>query len=146
MPEPLPKVGVLLACLWQMHKLQIHKLVSRHNHLNVSTMYSIFEFELLSYRQAFLESTEISTSEEQNALEKAPVQFMALRILSRKAVVQFMALQILSGKAVVQFIPFQKLSRNIQFLVWFYMSSWSGTYSIENITLFNALYQQCQHR
>ena len=51
-------------------------------------MYSIFdwkEFELLSYRCAFLESTEISASEELNALEKAPVQFMALRILSGKA-------------------------------------------------------------
>ena len=58
MPQTLPKVGVLLACLWQMHKLQIHKLVSRHDHLNISTMYNIFdwkEFELLAYRQAFLE-------------------------------------------------------------------------------------------
>ena len=59
----------------------------------------------------------------QNALEKTPVQFMALQILSGKAVVQFMALQILSGKAVVQFIPFRKLSGKIQFLVWFYMSN-----------------------
>ena len=88
---------------WQMHKLQIHKLVSRHDHLNISTMYSIFdwkEFELLSYRQAFLESTEINAPEEQNALEKAPVQF----------------------------IPFRKLSGKIQFLVWFYTSNWNGTY------------------
>ena len=41
-------------------------------------MYSVFdwkEFEILSYRQAFLESTEISASEELNALEKAPDQF-----------------------------------------------------------------------
>ena len=52
---------------WQMHKLPIHKLVSRHDHLNISTMYSVFdwkEFEILSYRWAFLESTEISASEE----------------------------------------------------------------------------------
>ena len=45
---------------WQMHKFQIHKLVSRRDHLNISTMYSVFdwkEFEILSYRQAFLEST-----------------------------------------------------------------------------------------
>ena len=55
-----------------MHKLQIHKLVFRCDHLNISTVYSVFdfEFELLSYRQAFLESTEISASEEPNALEK----------------------------------------------------------------------------
>ena len=42
-------------------------------------MYSVFdlkEFELLSYRRAFLESTEISASEEPNASEKAPVQFV----------------------------------------------------------------------
>ena len=78
---------------WQKHELQIHKLVSRCDHLNISTMYSVFdwkEFEILSYRQAFLESTEISASEELNALEKAPAQFMALRILSRKGEVQFM--------------------------------------------------------
>ena len=49
---------------------------------------------------------EISASEELNALEKAPVQFMAL--------------QKLSGKAPVQFIPFRKLSGKIDFLVWFY--------------------------
>ena len=72
---------------WQMHKLQIHKLVSRCDHLNISTMYSVFDwkkFEILSYRQAFLESIEISASEEPNALVKAPVQFMPLRKLSRK--------------------------------------------------------------
>ena len=34
---------------------------------------------MLSYRQAFLESTEISASEELNALEVAPAQFMALQ-------------------------------------------------------------------
>ena len=70
-----------------MHKLQIHKLVSRHDHLNVSTMYSIFdckEFEILSYRWAFLESTEISASEEPNALKKALVQFLPLWKLSGK--------------------------------------------------------------
>ena len=40
--------------------------------------------QLLSYRQAFLESTEISASVEPNALEKVPVQYMALWKLSRK--------------------------------------------------------------
>ena len=91
---------------------QMHKLVSRHDYLNISTMYNIFElkdFELLSYRRAFLESTKTSASEEQNALEKAPVQFMELQIISRKA--------------PVQFIPFWKLSGKIQFLVWFYTSN-----------------------
>ena len=93
-------------------------------------MYSIFdwkEFELLSYRWAFLESTKISASEETNALEKAPVQFMALRILSEKAPAQFVVFQILSGKAPVQFIPFRKLSGKIHFLVSFYTSNWNGT-------------------
>ena len=37
----LPNVGVLLAWFWQMHKFQIHKLVSRHDHFNISTMYSV---------------------------------------------------------------------------------------------------------
>ena len=68
---------------------------------------------ILSYRRAFLESTEISASEEPNILEKAPVQFMALRKLSRKA--------------PVQFIPFRKLSGKIHFIVWFYTSSWKRT-------------------
>ena len=48
-------------------------------------MYSVFdwkEFEILSYRRAFLESAEISASEEPNALEKAPVHFMLLWKLS----------------------------------------------------------------
>ena len=102
---------------WQMHKLQIHKLVSRHDHLNISTMYSVFdwkEFEILSYRQAFLESTKISASEELNALEKAPPQFMALWILS--------------GKGSVQFMPFRKLSGKCHFLFRFCMSNWSETY------------------
>ena len=77
---------------WQMHKLQIHKLVSRRDHLNISTMYSVFdwkEFEILSYSCAFLESTKISASEELNALEKAPAHFMVLGILRGKGEVQF---------------------------------------------------------
>ena len=103
---------------WQMHKLQFHKLVSRCDHLNISTMYSVFdwkEFEILSYRQAFLESTEISASEELNALEKAPAQFMALRILS--------------GKGEVQIMPFRKLSGKCHFLLRFCTSNWSETYT-----------------
>ena len=50
---------------WQMQKLQIYVLVSRCDHLNISIMYSIFdwkEFELLSYRWAFLKSTKITAS------------------------------------------------------------------------------------
>ena len=108
----------------QMHKLQIHKLVTRHDHLNISTMYSVFdwkEFEILSYRQAFLESTEISASEELNALEKAPAQFMALWILS--------------GKGEVQFMPFRKLSGKCHFLLRFCTSNWSETYTRIEITL-----------
>ena len=47
---------------------------------------------------AILDSTEISASEEPNALEKTPVQFMRLWKLSRKAEVQIMPFQKLSGK------------------------------------------------
>ena len=48
-----------------------------------------------SYRQVFLESAEISASEDPNASEKVPVQFM----------------------------PLQKLSGKVHFLVRFYTSS-----------------------
>ena len=44
-------------------------------------MYSVLDrkkFEILSYRLAFLESTEISASEELNVLEKAPAQFYGI--------------------------------------------------------------------
>ena len=58
----------------------------------------MFFTEILSYRQAFLDSTEISASEELNALGKAPGQFRALQILSRKGEVQFMPFWKLSGK------------------------------------------------
>ena len=80
-------------------------------------MYSVFdwkEFEILTYRQAFLESAEISASEELNALEKAPAQFMVL--------------QILSGKGEVQIMPFPKLSGKCHFLLRFCTSNWSETY------------------
>ena len=60
---------------------------------------------MLSYRQAFLESTEISASEELNVLEMTPAQFMAL--------------QILGGKGEVQIMPFRKLSGKCHFLLWF---------------------------
>ena len=53
------------------------------------------EYEI---RQGFLESTEISASEELNALEVTPAQFMALRILCRKGEVQIKPFQKLSGK------------------------------------------------
>ena len=102
---------------WQMNKLQIHKLVSRCDHLNVSMMYSIFdwkEFEILSYRWAFLQSMEIRASEEPNALKKEPAQFLPLHKLS--------------GKAPVQFMPFWKLSGKCHFLVRFCTSNWSETY------------------
>ena len=59
----------------------------------------------LSYRQEFLESTEISASEELNALEVTPAQFMVL--------------QILGGKGEVQIMPFRKLSGECHFLLRF---------------------------
>ena len=51
-----------------MHKLQIHKLVSKCDHWNVSTMYSTGSvYAVLEIKQAFLDSTEISASKEPNA-------------------------------------------------------------------------------
>ena len=112
---------------WQMHKLQMHKLVSRRDHLNISTMYSVFdwkEFEILSYKRAFLEYR--NKCFWRNALEKAPAQFMTLRILS--------------GKGPVQFMPFRKLSGKCHFLVQFCTSNWSETYmysKLHSIILYN---------
>ena len=80
------------------------------------------EFELLSYRQAFLESTKISASEEPNALEKVPVQFMPLWKLS--------------GKVPVQFMPLQKLSGKFHFLLRFYTSSCKRTYILNILTTY----------
>ena len=110
----------LVSCwhvFWQIHKFQIHKLVSRRDHLNISTMYSVFdwkEFKIFSYRRAFLESTEISASEDLNALEKAPPQIIPLRILS--------------GKGVVQIMPFRKLGGKFHFFLWFCTRKRSKTY------------------
>ena len=56
---------------------------------------------------AFLESTEISASEDLNALEKAPPQILPLRILS--------------GKGEVQIMPFWKLGGKCHFLLQFCM-------------------------
>ena len=70
---------------------------------------------------AFLESTKISPSEELNALEKAPAQFMVLWILRGKGEVQIMPLRILSGKGEVQIMPFRKLGRKCHFLLRFCM-------------------------
>ena len=47
-------------------------------------MYSILNLNYYHYRWVFLESTEVNASEEPNALEKAPAQFMPLWKLSRK--------------------------------------------------------------
>ena len=69
--------------------------------------------------RAFLESTEISASEDLNALEKAPSQLMALRTLSGKGEVQIMPLWILSGKGEVQIMSFWKLSGKCHFLLRF---------------------------
>ena len=48
-------------------------------------MYSVFdwkEFEIISYRRAFLESTKLSASAEPTALQKAQVHFMPLQKIS----------------------------------------------------------------
>ena len=64
--------------------------------------------------QGHLESTEISASEDLNALEKAPPQIIPLRILSRKGAVQIM--------------PFWKLGGKFHFFLWFCTHKRSKTY------------------
>ena len=64
--------------------------------------------------RAFLESTEISASEDLNALEKAPPQIMPLRILS--------------GKGAVQIMPFRKLGGKFHFFLRFCTRKRSKTY------------------
>ena len=59
-------------------------------------------------------STEISASEDLNALEKAPPQIMPLGILS--------------GKGAVQIMPFWKLGRKFHFFLWFCTCKRSETY------------------
>ena len=86
------------------------------------TIWILVQCTVLSYMQVFLESTEISASEELNALEVAPAQFMAL--------------QILGGKGEVQIMPFQKLSGKCHFLLWFCTRNWSETYTSYNIPTF----------
>ena len=61
----------------------------------------------------FLDSIEISASEDLNALEKAPPQIMPLRILS--------------GKGAVQIMPFWKLGGKCHFLLRFCMRKRSET-------------------
>ena len=70
--------------------------------------------EDLKHRRAFLESTEISASEDLNALEKAPPQIMRL--------------QILSGNGAVQIMPFQKLGGKCHFFLRFCTHKRSETY------------------
>ena len=60
-------------------------------------MYSV------SYRWAFLESTEISASEDLNALEKAPPQIMPLQILSRKGQFRLCRFGNKAGNAIFSF-------------------------------------------
>ena len=62
----------------------------------------------------FLDSIEISASEDLNALEKAPPQIMPL--------------QILSWKGAVQIMPFRKLGRKCHFLLRFCTRKRSETY------------------
>ena len=67
----------------------------------ISTVYAIVAvYAIAEIKQAFLDSPEISASDEPNALEKAPVQFM----------------------------PLQKLSWKFHFLIQFYTSNWNSTY------------------
>ena len=70
--------------------------------------------EDLNHRWAFLESTEISASEDLNALEKAPPQIMPLWILS--------------GKGAVQIMPFWKLGGKFPFFLRFCTRKRSKTY------------------
>ena len=82
--------------------------------------YGISASEDLKHRQAFLESTQISASEDLNALEKAPPQIMPLQILSGKGAVQIMPFQKLGGKCHFSF-GFARVSevRHIYLLIGF---------------------------
>ena len=68
----------------------------------------------MEIKRPFLDSIEISASEDLNALEKAPPQIMPLQILSRKGAVQIML--------------FWKLGGKCHFLLWFCMRKRSETY------------------
>ena len=70
--------------------------------------------EDLNHRRAFLKSTEISASEDLNALEKVPPQIMPLWILS--------------GKGAVQIMPFRKLGGKFHFFLRFCTRKRSKTY------------------
>ena len=72
-------------------------MVSRRDHLNISTMYSVRLKRILNIIIQ-VGSTEIGASEDLNALEKAAPQIMPLRILSLKGEVQIMPFQKLGGK------------------------------------------------
>ena len=78
--------------------------------------YEISASEDLNHRRAFSESTEISSSEDLNALEKAPPQIMPL--------------QILGGKGAVQIMPFRKLGGKFHFFLRFCTRKRSKTYKI----------------
>ena len=73
MPELLTKVGVLLACFFDRYKN--FKFINWYLDMTIEYKYNVQCFCLkrilqLSYRWAFLESTEISASEDLNALER----------------------------------------------------------------------------
>ena len=71
-------------------------------------------YAIAEIKRQFLDSIEISTSEDLNALEKAPPQIMPLRILS--------------GKGAVQIMPFRKLAGKCHFLLRFCTRKRSETY------------------
>ena len=55
-------------------------------------------YAIAEIKRPFLDSIKISASEEPNALEKAPLQFMPLRKLSGKGAVQIMPFRKIGGK------------------------------------------------
>ena len=66
-------------------------MVSRRDHLNISTMYSVFDWILnIIIQEGIFREYRNSASEDLNALEKAPPQIIPLRILSGKGAVQIM--------------------------------------------------------
>ena len=71
-------------------------------------------YAVAEIKRPFLDSIEISASEDLNALEKAPPQIMPLWILS--------------GKGAVQIMPFRKLGGKCHFLLRFGMCKRSETY------------------
>ena len=91
---------------WQMHKFQIHKLVSRHDHLNISTMYSVI-IQAGIFREYWNKC------------------FWRTKCFGSGTSSVYGIVDI---RREVQIMPFWKLSGKCHFLIQFCTRNWSETY------------------